>query len=99
MNNDLISREALKEHAQKLLVGESINTYFGINLYKMFEEIIDNTPTVLGKEVVEETEKACKTCDYYVNKYGYGQCYGQKDAPRVDENEVCESWKKGGKEE
>jgi len=42
----LINADDLKEHAQKLLVGESINTYFGINLYKMFEEIIDNTPTV-----------------------------------------------------
>lgn len=50
-SGDLISREDLKKHAQKLLVGESINTYFGINLYKMFEEIIDNAPTV------EETEK------------------------------------------
>lgn len=38
-------------------------------------------------------EKVCKNCDYYVNNYGYGQCYGQKNAPQVDDNEHCEDWK------
>ena len=39
-------------------------------------------------------DKICKNCDYYVNNYGYGQCYGQKDAPRVDDNESCEDFKR-----
>jgi len=39
-------------------------------------------------------EKICKNCDYYVNYHGYGQCYGQKDAPKVDDNESCEDFKK-----
>ena len=44
-------------------------------------------------------EKICKNCDYYVNNYGYGQCYGQKNAPQVDDNEHCEDWKEySGKE-
>ena len=38
--------------------------------------------------------KNCKNCDYYVNNYGYGQCYAQKNAPRVEDNECCENWKK-----
>ena len=38
-------------------------------------------------------KKVCKNCDYYVNKYGYGQCYGQKNAPRVEEDECCEDFK------
>ena len=50
----LINAVDLKEYAQQLLVGESINTYFGINLYKMFEEIIDHAPTV---EVLENNER------------------------------------------
>lgn len=58
INGGLISRDALKEYAQTLLVGESINTYFGINLYKMFEEIIDNAPTI------ERPQGECKTCRY-----------------------------------
>ena len=46
-------------------------------------------------------EKICKNCDYYVNHYGYGQCYGQKNAPRVDDNECCDSFKEysGSKEQ
>lgn len=45
-------------------------------------------------------EKVCKNCDYYVNNYGYGQCYGQKNAPQVDDNEHCEDWKEySGKKE
>ena len=52
-----------------------------------------------GEETeAEEPEKVCKNCKYYVNFYGHGQCYGQKDAPRVDDNETCKSWKKGGAE-
>ena len=38
--------------------------------------------------------KNCRNCDYYVNNYGYGQCYAQKNAPRVENNECCENWKK-----
>lgn len=38
--------------------------------------------------------KNCKNCKYYVNKYGYGQCYGQKNAPRVEDDECCEGWKR-----
>ena len=37
--------------------------------------------------------KNCKNCDYYVNNYGYGQCYAQKNAPRVENNECCENWR------
>lgn len=37
--------------------------------------------------------KNCKNCDYYVNNYGYGQCYGQKNAPRVDDNDSCNDFK------
>ena len=37
--------------------------------------------------------KNCKNCDYYVNNYGYGQCYAQKDAPRVDDDDCCEDFK------
>ena len=42
--------------------------------------------------------KNCKNCDYYVNNYGYGQCYGQKDAPRVDDDCYCKYYMKGGAE-
>lgn len=38
-------------------------------------------------------QKICKNCDYYVNNYGYGQCYGQKNAPKVDDNESCNGFK------
>lgn len=58
-----IDADGLKEHAQKLLVGEGINTYFGINLYKMFEEIIDKAPTVAIN---------CKDCDGYEAGYSAG---------------------------
>lgn len=39
----------------------------------------------------------CKDCDYYVNHHGYGQCYGQKDAPKVDDNECCTDFKASSK--
>lgn len=35
----------------------------------------------------------CEDCKYYVNTYGYGQCFGQKNAPRVDYNHSCENFK------
>ena len=38
-------------------------------------------------------EKICMNCEYYRNKFGYGQCYGQKNAPQVDDNESCEDFK------
>lgn len=38
-------------------------------------------------------EKICKTCDYYFNKVGLGQCWGQKNMPRVDDNGSCKDWK------
>ena len=38
-------------------------------------------------------ERCCKHCDYYRNKYGFGQCYGQKDAPKVDEDACCKNFK------
>ena len=43
MNNDLISREALKNYAREVLCGENATN---ISLLKMFDEIIDNAPTV-----------------------------------------------------
>lgn len=46
--------DALKEHAKNLLVGESINTVLGINLYKIFEEIIDNALTVDTDEIYKQ---------------------------------------------
>ena len=38
-------------------------------------------------------EKICMNCEYYRNKFGYGQCYGQKNAPRVEDNACCEDFK------
>lgn len=35
----------------------------------------------------------CKNCRYYANSYGYGQCYGQKNAPRVEDDDSCENFK------
>ena len=40
-----------------------------------------------------EPTKICKNCSYYVNYHGYGQCYAQKNAPEVDDNDSCESFK------
>ena len=35
----------------------------------------------------------CEDCKYYRNNYGYGQCFGQKNAPRVDYAYACENFK------
>ena len=35
----------------------------------------------------------CEDCKYYRNNYGYGQCFAQKNAPRVDYNHSCENFK------
>ena len=35
-------------------------------------------------------EKMCKTCKYCK---GDSQCYGQKNAPRVNANDCCEGWR------
>lgn len=35
-------------------------------------------------------EKMCKTCKYC---QGDSQCYGQKNAPRVNANDCCERWR------
>ena len=49
------------------------------------------------EEKVEKTSvsngKVCKNCEFYRNFYGRGQCYGQKDAPYVDDNESCDDFK------
>lgn len=37
-------------------------------------------------------KKACINCEYYE----HGQCYGQKNAPKVNDYDVCKDWKKGG---
>ena len=52
------------------------------------------------KEVTnkEDTKKVCKTCEYYATIHGYGQCYGQKNAPKVDANEVHNCWQESWKE-
>lgn len=36
--------------------------------------------------------KNCKDCKYYRNDFGYGQCYGQKNAPKVNEVEHCDQF-------
>ena len=43
MNNDLISRSALKDYARTVLCEDNATNY---SLLKMFDEIIDNAPTV-----------------------------------------------------
>ena len=54
---------------------------------------------IFNQELLQNTkekktmEKICKNCEYYRNKFGYGQCYGQKNAPQVDDNECCEGFK------
>lgn len=95
MNNDLISREALKEHAQTLLVGESINTYFGINLYKMFEEIIDNAPAVQPKYFppCEDCNKKMEEIRRAYDKMkamesSPGEWIAREDMDYLDENKV-----------
>lgn len=35
----------------------------------------------------------CGNCEYYRKNYGYGQCFAQKNAPRVDYNHSCENFK------
>ena len=40
-----------------------------------------------------DDKKVCKYCEYYRNIYGFGQCYGQKDAPKVDEDACCKDFK------
>ena len=37
--------------------------------------------------------RRCKDCNFYVNCHGYGQCYAQKYAPRVDDDECCDYFK------
>lgn len=34
-------------------------------------------------------KKICSNCDYYVNEYGYGQCYARRYAPKVDDDYCC----------
>lgn len=48
MNNDLISREALKNYARTVLCEDSVTN---ASLIRVFDEIIDNAPTV---EITEE---------------------------------------------
>lgn len=55
---------------------------------------------IISKEQQEENwmndremRKNCADCRYYVNNYGYGQCYGQKNAPKVEDDGYCEHWK------
>lgn len=39
-------------------------------------------------------KKTCKNCKfYYRHCNGRGQCFGQKDAPYVDDNESCDDFK------
>ena len=35
----------------------------------------------------------CKDCKYYRNNYDHGQCFAQKNAPRVDYAYACENFK------
>lgn len=106
--------DALKEHAQKLLVGESINTYFGINLYKMFEEIIDNTPTVEGEILTKEAysdlclrasrarpQGKCKSCRHRDPEDKKCDCGGQERQGcifPVSDNYYCKYYEKGDAE-
>lgn len=57
------------------------------------DKLLEATIKELEKEQEHSTEKVCKTCEYYVTIHGYGQCYGQKNAPKVDANEVHDCWK------
>lgn len=35
----------------------------------------------------------CENCKFYRNFYGHGQCFGQKNAPRVEDDDSCENFK------
>ena len=41
---------------------------------------------------IPEKTNVCKNCEYYVNRYGKGQCYAQKCAPEVEDDETCENF-------
>lgn len=45
------------------------------------------------KEMTKRPTGKCGKCEYYRNNYGYGQCFAQKNAPRVDYNHSCENFK------
>lgn len=50
-------------------------------------------PEEPDKEMTERQTGKCGKCEYYRNNYGYGQCYAQKNAPRIDYNHPCENFK------
>ena len=60
MNNDLISREALKNYARKVMYEKNATNF---SLLKVFDEIIDNAPTVelTETEIQEVLNKRCMT--------------------------------------
>ena len=60
---------------------------FGIFSNAPCEVIRNGKPLPMGK---------CGKCEYYRNNYGYGQCFAQKNAPRVDYNHSCENFKYKG---
>ncbi len=70
MNNDLISREALRAYARTILCEDSVTN---ISLLKMFDDIIDNALTV---EVPENAVNCVLTmfgkCSY--NETGCSDC-------------------------
>lgn len=41
----------------------------------------------------EPKERVCRTCWYHRDYGNRMVCFGQKDAPPVDPDETCESWK------
>lgn len=56
MNNDLISRESLKDYARTVLCEDSVTN---ASLIRIVDEIIDNAPTVSTED--------CEGCPYCPN--------------------------------
>ena len=83
MNNDLISREALKNTA-KIKLGDDITS---ITILKLFEELIDNAPTV------ELTRPRGKWKDYSSDGCSFqatcSVCGIRNDIPPIDTANFC----------
>lgn len=64
MNNDLISRSALKAYARTVLSGDNITN---TSILKMFDEIIDNAPTDEDMQKSDDEEIIATIYDHYMS--------------------------------
>lgn len=83
MNNDLISREALKAYAREVLCGDNPTN---ISLLKMFDEIIDNAPTVEPIYISDMPDDKVKDLQELAIDYGEGIAVFERKRPHKKGN-------------